>query len=235
MFVDGKTLVRSIGDALSFDAGRMQPGVNGTLDFVVENGHAQGSFEAGRNIGIVGGVCEATLGFEGAHAWAAETTFLSPNTWISGLFGDEYRQKRERVRLFSEFAPPEIRAAIEESVRVDRTGRFAESIADATAMALYFYHRAWDEACVATFPKQPLDVIRLDVEVQNERDAPYRALFSTLRKDEVQRLLRSVKLWKQGDHRLSRGALAQRVRDYVLEVVWDETQETSLPRAWLEL
>ena len=61
------------------------------------------------------------------------------------------------------------------------------------------------------------------------------ALFSTLRKDEVQRLLRSVKLWKQGDHRLSRGALAQRVRDYVLEVVWDETQETSLPRAWLEL
>lgn len=126
---------------------RLQPGINGTIDFVVENGHAQGSFGAGRNIGIVTGVCEASLHDQYDERYAS-TAFLSPNTWVSGLFGDGCRAKPERVALFSATGSTEVQAAIAQSAVVLRDSRLAESTADATAMALFSYHWARDEACM---------------------------------------------------------------------------------------
>ena len=117
----------------------------------------------------------------------------------------------------SAFAPPEIKAAIAQCAGVLRDSRLAESIADATAMALFSYHRAWDEACMATFPRLPRDVIRLQTEVENERHAPYRALFSTLTKEDLLKMLGRLEEGT-GARVLSRDALAARARASVQDV-----------------
>jgi len=217
-FIDGRSLARCVHDATLVDGVSvpLQPGINGTVDFVVEIGHAHGAFNAGVNIGIVAGVCQASLHDQDERY--ASTAFLSPNTWVSGLFGDGYRAKAQRVGVASAFAPPEIQAAIAQCAGVLRDSRLAESIADATAMAWWTYHRAWDEACMATFPRLPRDVIRLQTEVENERHAPYRALFSTLTKEDLLKMLGRLEDGRTGARELSRDALAARARASVQDV-----------------
>jgi len=198
--IDATDLVFHLDSALSAGTLR-QPrrgvGLDTTLDVFVENAHAQGSYVAGRNVGIVYGAVAGWLATQRPHnahpparrARDCGVTLVSPNAWIRGLFGENV-SKDERVCACRSHAPPEIQAGIAQAGQVDRNRRLAEAIADAWCIALYAMHRAWDEAVASTFPRSPRGLTRLVSEVDNERDARYRELFSTLTRDELPRMLR---------------------------------------------
>ncbi len=196
--VDGAQLLRTIRAAWAQCTCTLPivVGDTGTIDVYVENGHARGSFLAGRNVGIALGVvdawvetwprCDQTASVRARNAHVA---LLSPNQWVSGLFGSPAATKDERVTYCGARAPEEVRAALVSC----RSRRQREAIADSWCMLLYAMHRVHDEARARAFPARA-DALPLVSAHEDDRCSPWRTPFSTLTVPELKELLKRQRM-----------------------------------------
>ena len=181
-----------------------------TFDAFVEDGHAHGSYVAGRNVGIAFGVVESWLARwpytdqqSARRQRELEITTVSPNRWVCGLFSGATVEKAARVQYCCTRAPAQVRTAIESA----RNQRRREAIADAWCIALYAMHRTWDEACMLAYPAQPRGR-RLAAARDDELQSPWRTPLSTLTVPELKAMLRVQGLPTSG----VKGELLSRVR-----------------------